>query len=226
PGAGRGAAARAGERAQSSRERHADPDRQHGDRDAAFGRARPRSLPRSAQGYDALLRACLARPVERGFAARRDAPGDRALSNRAHGSRGHRGSGRGAQAEARAFSRYDPPRARNQFGKTRFAFYGPRIARSLVGGRETQPDQPRAGLDRARRAAGRQAAAEWIRANPSRARGHRGPRWKGEHRIPRRRTAGHVADPARGRIAVHGLTTSSRSSLKLALTLREVIRTK
>src|SRR5262249_25664418 len=102
-----------------------------------------------------------------------------------------------AKAKPRALAGDDHPRARNQFGEIRFSIRGRRIARNLLGGRKAQRDQPRIGLDRARRPAGRQAAAAWLRPDLDRARSRPRPRRKGEDRIPRWRSASQFEDTAR-----------------------------
>src|SRR5262249_18569216 len=74
------------------------------------------------------------------------------------------------QAETRVLARNDHPGAWNEFREIRFSIRNRRIARNLLGGRTAQQDQPRLGLDGARRPAGRQAAAARLRPDLDRAR--------------------------------------------------------
>src|SRR5215470_11203601 len=107
-------------------------------------------------------------------------------------------------SRTRALARHGHPRAWNEFREIRFSICGRRIARSLLGDRKAQRDQPRLGLDRARRPAGRQAAAAWLRPDPDRARSQPWSRRKGEDRIRRRRAADQFEDTARFAVADRG----------------------
>src|SRR5262249_62338023 len=99
---------------------------------------------------------------------------------------------------------HDHPRPWNESREIRFSIRGRRMARSLLGGRKAQRTQPRLGLDRAWRPAGRQAAAAWLRLDLDRARSQPWPRRKGEDRIRRPWAEGRLEGTALLAVAGHG----------------------
>src|SRR5262249_8626903 len=130
-------------------------------------------ISRPAIRDGAVLRAGLARSVERGFAARHGTHGGRALPVRSQRPREDRRTAGSIEPEDRAVARHDLPRARNQRGEIRFSIGGQRIAGNHLVGRKTQrrPHHPGDRLAGTRRTARQGAAAAGLRARADRTRG-------------------------------------------------------